>query len=130
MPETHHLLNKENVKRLKRGAVLINTARGDVIDPQALIYALDEGIISAAGLDVLEGEHEIKDEAELTLDGNTKLEKIKLLLADHILMDYKNVIITPHIAFNTAEARQEITTQTLANISQFEAGTPQNVIKA
>ncbi|MFX0068713.1 MAG: NAD(P)-dependent oxidoreductase, partial [Candidatus Hodarchaeota archaeon] len=59
---THHMINKDNIRLIKRGAILINTSRGGLIDTDALKMALDEGIISAAGLDVLEGEDLIIEE--------------------------------------------------------------------
>ncbi len=127
-PETHHLINSENIKLFKPGALVINTARGDVIDPEALIYGLNEKILGGAALDVLEGEHELKEESEFLMAGHPGPEQLKILLEDHVLMDYDNVIITPHIAFNTKEARKEIINITLKNIEQFINGEPQNVV--
>jgi D-lactate dehydrogenase len=64
-PSTYHLINKENIKIIKPGAYLINTARGGIIETEALLYALKEGILKGAALDVLEEETEIKEELEL-----------------------------------------------------------------
>ncbi len=128
-PETHHLLNKNNIKNVKKGAVIVNTSRGDVIDPEALVWALKQDLLDGVGLDVLEGEHEIKEESELTMTGNEAIPKLKALLEDHMLINFDNVIVTPHIGFNTKEARQEITNVTMENIRLFEAGTPQNMVK-
>jgi D-lactate dehydrogenase len=64
-PSTYHLINKENIKLIKPGAYLINTARGGIIETEALLYALKEGILKGAALDVLEEETEIKEELEL-----------------------------------------------------------------
>ncbi len=127
-PDTHHLINLDNISKVKKGCMLINTARGDVIDPAALIKGLNEGILGGAGLDVLEGEHELKEEAELMSSNHLSFEKLKVLLEDHELMDHPKVIITPHVAFNTREARTEIMTTTLTNLSGFMANEPQNVI--
>lgn len=65
--KTHHLINQDNIKWLKKGAILINTARGGLIDTLALTKALDEGIIAGAGLDVLEGEDIILEEKHLLM---------------------------------------------------------------
>jgi D-lactate dehydrogenase len=64
-PSTYHLINKENIKFIKPGAYLINTARGGIVETEALLYALKEGILQGAALDVLEEETEIKEELEL-----------------------------------------------------------------
>ncbi len=65
LPATKHMINKDNIKLIKKGAILINTARGGVVDTTALIKALDKGILSAAALDVLEEEELIKEEKQL-----------------------------------------------------------------
>src|SRR3989344_5769266 len=129
--ENYHLINKENISKMKRGVYLINTARGELIDTQALIWGLKEGIIAGAGLDVLEGERELKEEFEI-LSSFSKAEKIKdyrTLLEDHILIDMPNVIVTPHIAFYSKEAGEEIIKITEENIKGFIAGKFQNLIK-
>ena len=64
-PSTYHLINKENIKFIKPGAYLINTARGGIVETEALLYALKEGILKGAALDVLEEETEIKEELEI-----------------------------------------------------------------
>jgi lactate dehydrogenase-like 2-hydroxyacid dehydrogenase len=63
-PETHHLVNRETLAKMKRGAILINTARGSLVDTEALSWALNEGILDGAGLDVLEGEEFLVHEDE------------------------------------------------------------------
>jgi D-lactate dehydrogenase len=65
---THHLINKKNINLIKKGAILINTARGGIVQTEALIEALDKKIILGAGLDVLEGEELIKEEKQLLYD--------------------------------------------------------------
>jgi D-lactate dehydrogenase len=62
---THHLMNRDKFKLVKKGAILINTARGSIVDTEALIEALDQKILSGAGLDVIEGEELIKEEKQL-----------------------------------------------------------------
>src|ERR1035437_6184011 len=99
--ENHHLINKENVSTLKKGVYLINTARGELVDTDALILGLKEGIIAGAGLDVLEGERELKEEIEILADPlkSERVKDYKTLLEDRVLIEMPNVIITPHIAF-------------------------------
>ncbi len=128
--ETHHLINQTNIDKFKPGAILVNTARGDVVDAEAILHGFNSGILSGVGLDVLEGEHELKEEAELmSKDDHMSYEKLKVLLEDHVLINHPKVIITPHIAFNTEEAKKEIMTITLDNIKSFEQGQPKNVVQ-
>lgn len=127
-PQTFHLLNDEKLALMKSGSYLVNTARGEVVDTQALVRVLTSGHLAGAALDVLEGEHELREEAELLAAGKADPELWKTLVADHSLIDMPNVIVTPHIAFNTVEAKREITEITLANVSQFIAGEPQNTV--
>lgn len=130
LPATHHLINLENIKLLKKGSVLINTARGALVDTQALIWALKEGVLAGAGLDVLEEEGFVKEEAEMLLNGHPSEEQLKTVLANHELMQMENVLITPHNAFNTQEAMQRILDTTINNIQGFAEGKPINIIKA
>lgn len=109
--ENHHLINKENISMFKKGSYLINTARGELIETSALISALQTGMIAGAGLDVLEGEREFK-----------KGDIIPML-------DFPNVVMTPHIAFNTREAEMRILQTTADNIKAFISGTPTNLVK-
>ena len=129
--ENHHLINKENISKMKKGVYLVNTARGELVDTDALIWGLKEGIIAGAGLDVLEGERELKEEIEILSSSSRsmKVDEYKTLLEDRILMDMPNVIITPHIAFYTREAVAEILKVTLNNIKGFIAGAPINLVK-
>lgn len=126
----HHLINKENIAMMKKGVYLVNTARGELIDTDALVWGLEEKIIAGAGLDVLEGEHELKEEMEILSShlGSVRMEQYKTLLEDHILMSMPNVIVTPHIAFYTREAVAEILKITVENINGFIAGKYINLI--
>lgn len=126
---THHLINKENIKLMKKGSIFINTARGELVDTEALVEALKKGIIAGAGLDVLEGERKLKEEAEFLAEGKGNAEDFKLLLEDHALMEMPNVIVTPHIAFFSREAEEEISKTTAGNILAFTVGKPENLIK-
>jgi len=126
--DTYHLINSETIKLMKRGAILINTARGAVVDTAALVAALNEGRIAGAGLDVLEGEESIKEEAQL-LAGTLPVEKLRAVVQSYALLHRDNVIITPHIAFYSDEAEQRIFDTTIDNIAAFFAGKPQNVVR-
>ncbi len=127
-PTTFHLINKNNINLIKRGAYLINTARGGIIETEALIYALKEGILKGAALDVLEEETEIKEELELLVRQELKTEEIKTLWQNHILMKMSNVLITPHNAFNSEEAIKRILKTTIENIKGFMEGKPINLV--
>ena len=127
MPQTHHLMNRERFRLMKRGALLINTARGGLVDTDALVWALDEGIIGGAGLDVLEGEELVKEERQLLERDFTK-ERLVTALKNHILLHRENVVITPHIAFDSQEALQRILETTIANIRNYLNGSPTNLV--
>lgn len=126
IPATHHLMGEEEFAQMKPGAFLINTARGEIVDTKALLNSLQNGRLAGAALDVLEGEHELKEEASLLAAGEVDSELWQKLVADHILIDHPRVIVTPHIAFNTKEAKQEITDTTVANIVAWQGGKIEN----
>jgi len=129
LPTTHHMINMSNITLIKRGAILINTARGSIVETAALVRALNEGILGGAGLDVLEEEVPTKDEREFLTSGKTSGHDLLIVLQNHLLIDMPNVIITPHNAFNTKEALQRILDTTIGNINNFAEGAPQNLIK-
>ena len=124
-PETRHLIGKPQFQRMKRGVLLINTARGGLIDTDALLWALEEGIVGGAGLDVLEEEEAIREEREL-LSSRFNEERLRSVVRNHILLRREDVIITPHIAFNSREAVERILATTVENISGFLEGIPRN----
>lgn len=126
LPETTHLINAESLKGMKRGAILVNTARGGLIDTQALLSALEEGILSGAGLDVLEEECALKEEKELMSAAFAKKCDLGALVRNHLLIERDDVIITPHIAFNSKEAVERILSTTIGNIRAFISGAPVN----
>jgi D-lactate dehydrogenase len=127
--KTHHLIHKNNIRKIKRGALLINTARGALVETEALTLALDQGILSGAGLDVLEGEELIKEERQI-LSKEFSAERLKTLVQNHILLNRENVVITPHIAFNSREAFLRIFETTVDNIEAYLTGHPKNVVSA
>ncbi len=111
-PATHHLIDDHALATMKRGAMLINTSRGAVIDTRAVIRGLKDGRIGSLGLDVYE------EEADLFFED----------LSNHIIPDdvfarlltFPNVLVTGHQAFFTEEALTAIAETTIANISAFE----------
>ncbi len=126
--ENKHMLGKVEFAKMKRGAYIINTARGELIDHEALLESLKSGQVGGLGVDVLEEERVLKDEMEL-VKGIESIHALKSLIRDHILVDMPRVIVTPHIAFFSREAYHEILTTTAENIIAFIAGTPKNTIR-
>jgi D-lactate dehydrogenase len=127
-PETKHLINMQNIEKIKKGAFLINTARGAIVETQAILEGLEKGILGGAGLDVLEEECNIREERELLASKFLESCDLKTQLMDHILLNRDDVIVTPHNAFNSKESMEHILDTTIANIQGFLQGTPQNVV--
>jgi len=117
---TRHLVNADSLQRMKRGAMLINTGRGALVDTPALIEALKSGQLGYLGLDVYEEEAEIffADRSDLPLQDD--------VLAR--LLTFPNVIITAHQAFLTREALAAIAGTTLDNIGAWRQGAPVNLV--
>lgn len=129
LPETHHLINEEKLTLFKKGSILINTARGGLVQTDSLVKALREGRLAGAGLDVLEEEGFVKEEAHLLYDGHPNEAQLKVALADHELMQMDNVLITPHNAFNSREALERILDTTVDNVNAFIQNKPINLVK-
>lgn len=125
---THHLISQDEFDKMKDGVVLINTARGPIVEIQSLLRALSTGKVAAAGLDVLPEEPVIREEAELLHSAFQKKHDLETLLADHILLRLRNVYITPHSAFNTREALERILETTRSNIDGFVRGKAENLV--
>jgi D-lactate dehydrogenase len=118
---THHLINMENIEKVKKGALFINTARSGVIESKALYYAIEKGIFGGAGLDVFEGEDLLNEENQM-LTKNVAVEHLEALLKKNLLLRKENVIITPHMAFDSVEAVERIMDTTVDNIKSFLSG--------
>jgi len=114
LPSTKHLINKKNIKKFKKGSYLINTSRGEVVENEALLYGLNKGILSGAALDVIESEHILLDEEDISREHS-----YKNALINHILLKYDNVIITPHIAYNTKEALMRIVERSIEHVKKI-----------
>lgn len=126
--ETHHLISTEQFGKMKDGVVVINTARGAVIDTKALLTALDSKKVQAAGLDVLEGEPLLREEQELLLKTEVKQEDLLSVIENHMLLNHPNVLITPHNAFNSVEALDRIIKTTEENIASFMENKQINIV--
>jgi len=117
-PETQHLLDKKAIKKMKKGVYIINTARGELIDSEALVEGLTSGKIAGAGLDVLESEDFLAHPEKLFAK-TTKAATVKTNLMTNIIIDHPHTIVTPHNAFNSTEALERIFNTTVANIQCF-----------
>jgi len=115
---TFHLINKNNIKLMKKGSLLINTSRGPIIESEALLWALEEKILRGAGLDVLE-EEESLDNPQKIFDPYLSKDDLQELVCAHLLRERRNVIITPHNAFNSKEAIERIFQETIQSIKNF-----------
>ncbi|MBV9462991.1 MAG: hydroxyacid dehydrogenase [Verrucomicrobiae bacterium] len=131
VPATKHLINRETIAKMKKGAILINTARGGLVDTEALLEALDQEKLRGAGLDVLDHEELLKEEDQ-RIGADSKQRSShdqRLLKVTERLMKREDVIFTPHIAFYSQEALQRIVDTTLLNIREWSKGNPINVVR-
>jgi glycerate dehydrogenase len=108
-PETDRIINREAVAKMKDGVIIINTARGGLIDERDLADALNSGKVYAAGVDVASEEP---------------------IRADNPLLEAKNCVITPHIAWGAKESRQRLMDIAIGNIRGYVNGEPVNVVNA
>ncbi len=130
LKSTHHLINNKNIKLIKRGAYLLNTSRGGLVESAALLKALDKGILAGVGLDVLEEEGFIKEEKELLSKAYNSKVDLTTVLRNHLLLQNPKVIITPHNAFNSQEALTRILDTTIENILAYKKNKPINLVSA
>ena len=129
LKETHHIINRKAIAKMKDGVVLINTSRGGLVETDALFDAIKTGKISGVGLDVVEEEGFLAEELELLEDDRDKNVNFKIALENHLLAHLPNVIITPHNAFNSKEALERILATTVENIMCYAKGDPINLVK-
>ncbi len=144
---THHLLNRETLARCRRGVLIINTARGGLVDTEALLEALESGQVGGAGLDVLEDESVLQQEAakiitsqiidrlkavtstsEVHEQDPARVKELEGLLRNKTLLARPDVVFTPHVAFNSVEAVERINAVTAENIRAFLRGEPINLV--
>lgn len=147
LPHTQGLINRRTLALCKQGVVLINTARGALINTQALLEALESGQVGGAGLDVMEDERILQQEStqiisseiisniqqsdspeQEPLDRRERVEELRSLVEESRVISHMNVIFTPHSAFNSREAVARIDEETLRSIRQYLAGSPVNLV--
>ena len=145
-PETYHMLDREALAKCRQGVIIVNTARGALIDTDALIEALEEGQVAGAGLDVLEEESVMRKEddkiiADQIIDrlksplgrearatDPDRLRRFEQVMRDQRLLNRRDVVFTPHVAFNSVEAVARINAITVENIKAFLNGAPTNLV--
>ena len=110
-PQTKNMISTKELASMKKTASIINTARGGIIDEQALADALRNGVIAGAGMDVLT--------VEPPKNGNVLLDPT-----------IPNLIVTPHVAWASKEAMQVLADQLIDNVDAFVAGAPRNIVTA
>jgi phosphoglycerate dehydrogenase-like enzyme len=101
--DTHHLLNRDAIALMKPSAVLVNTSRGAIVDEDALVGALRDGRLAAAGLDVFE---------------------VEPVTSDSALFDLDNVVLTPHVTWYTADTMRRYLVEAVANCRRLRDGEP------
>jgi D-lactate dehydrogenase len=143
--QTRHLLDRAALAKCQRGVLIVNTARGGLIDTAALREALDSGQVGGAGLDVLEDERVMRAPASRIIAGeiveklqgdvNTReahdperLAALQEVMLGNAILSRSNVVFTPHVAFNSVEAVERLLATTVGNIRGFLAGRPVNTV--
>lgn len=124
-----HVISDREFSLMRRGAVLINAARGSVVDVEALVRAVADERLRAVGLDVLPEEPVVRDEAEIFRASSERVFDLKSLVANHVILQFPNVVVTPHNAYNTDEAVHRLIETTVDNIEAFARGAPRNLVR-
>lgn len=142
-PQTYHCFDREAFSRCKPGVLIINTARGALIDTESLLWGLKNEVIGGAGLDVLEDETAMRKEAinviseqiiermhhdfateEYRMRDPQRIKQLQDLVRNKELLARMDVVFTPHVAFNSQEAVERINQTTVASIRAFASGRP------
>ena len=127
-PQTKYIINAETIAKMKKGVLIVNTARGGLVDNKALVDAVLSGHVGGAALDVLEEEKAIKEERQLVSPEFSGAFDLRTVVANQILFNKPNVIITPHNAFNSQEALKRILDTSFDNIEAYLRGKPVNLV--
>jgi D-lactate dehydrogenase len=142
--ETYHILNEETLAKCREGVLIVNTARGSLIDTQALRKALDSGHVGGAGLDVLQDERVMRQSVSHIIASDIvkhlrsdalahdsrdadRLRELEELMLGEAVLARSNVVFTPHVAFNSEEALSRVLQVTLESITAFAEGRLVNV---
>jgi len=145
--ETYHVINAESLSRMKRGVIIVNTARGALVDTMALRDALESGQVGGAGLDVLQDERVLRQSAPDIITSDIlrhlrsdalaheardadRIRDLRELVLGEAVLSRPNVVFTPHVAFNSHEAVLRLREGTVANLRAFMKGAPQNIVPA
>ncbi len=127
LPSTHHLIDAERLRFLKPTALLVNTARGKVVDTKAVAAALREGRLGGVALDTFEGEKVWIEEEFLKRDDLAAI-TLREAMESFSIMHSEHAILTPHNAFNTREALERILITSAENFKAYFSGGPQNTV--
>jgi D-lactate dehydrogenase len=143
--ETRHLLDRPAFAKCRHGVIVINTARGWLVDTAALNDALDAGIVAGAGLDVLEDERVMQQQISRVLSASFNHDEagrkgsvpglenpaeLRTLMKHVRIIERPNVVFTPHVAFNSIETVERINQITVGNIAAFQRNEPVNLVNA
>ncbi len=127
LPSTHHLINAERLRLIRPTAILVNTARGKVVDTKAVSVALREGRLGGVALDTFEGEEVWIEEEFLKRDDLAAI-TLREAMESFSIMRSERAILTPHNAFNTREALERILITSAQNVKAYFSGSPENVV--
>lgn len=127
LPSTHHLINTEKLRLVKPTALLVNTARGKVVDTEAVAAALRAGRLAGVALDTFEGEEVWMEEEFLKRDDLAAI-PLREALESFSIMRSERAILSPHNAYNTKEALERILITAAENVKAYFRGNPQNVV--
>ena len=120
-PNSYHLIDRDMISLMKDNAIIVNTARGELVDTEALYDALLDNKIKGAALDVLEYEETISNKRP---GENINLKNLRTSLINNKLLNLHNVIVTPHIAYDTQEAVNRILEMTISNLNDYRQNIP------
>ena len=120
LPSTKHLINKKTLSLMKKGIIIINTARGGIVESSALLAAIEKGKVRGAGLDVFDGEDYLKH--PVLIEDKKQKEKVETLTKiNRKLIEHPHVLVTPHNAFNSEESIERMFTMGVETIEKFFA---------